>query len=79
MGEGTTHVALDDSKLRIAVGVLRPGEHEPELHEIPNEPRSIRRLFERLQREGPVKACYEAGCLATISTAGSSRSTSTAT
>jgi transposase len=61
MGEGTTHVALDDSKRKIAVGVLRPGKHESDLHEIPNEPRSIRRLFERLLHEGPVKACYEAG------------------
>jgi transposase len=25
-----------------------------------NDPRQIRRLFERLKREGPVAACYEA-------------------
>jgi transposase len=40
-----THVALDD----------------PELREIPNDPRQVRRLFERLLQEAPVRACYEAG------------------
>jgi transposase len=34
---------------------------KPELREIPNEAPQIRRLFERLKREGPVRACYEAG------------------
>jgi transposase len=28
---------------------------------LPNDPQHIRRLFERLKREGPVVACYEAG------------------
>lgn len=61
MDKGTTHVALDDSKRRIVAGILRPGDTQPELREIPNEPQYIRRLFERLKREGPVVACYEAG------------------
>jgi transposase len=61
MGEGTTYVALDDSKRTIVAGILRPGEHEPELREIANEPHAVRRLFERLRRQGPIKACYEAG------------------
>jgi transposase len=59
--KGTTFVALDDSKRKIVAGILRPGATEPELHEIPNEPRLVRRLIERLKREGPVKVCYEAG------------------
>jgi hypothetical protein len=54
-------VALDDSKRRIVAGILRPGAPEPELRERPNDPHHIRRLVERLKREGPVVACDEAG------------------
>jgi transposase len=54
-------VALDDSKRKIIAGILRPEDGLPELREILNDPRQIRRLFERLKREGPVAACYEAG------------------
>lgn len=61
MTKGTTYVALDDSKRKLVVGILRPGDQDPELREMPNEPRQVRRLFERLTREGPVEACYEAG------------------
>ena len=61
MEKNTTYVALDDSKRTIVAGILRPGAERPELREIANDPRQIRRLFERLKREGPVKACYEAG------------------
>ncbi len=57
----TTYVALDDSKRKIVAGILRPGDVQPELREIANDARQIRRLFERLKREGPVAACYEAG------------------
>jgi transposase len=62
MEKDTTYVALDDSKRKIVVGILRPGAEQPELREIVNDPRQIRRLFERLTREGrPLAACYEAG------------------
>ena len=61
MEKDTTYVALDDSKRKIVAGILRPGDTQPELREIANDPRLIRRLFERLNREGPVAACYEAG------------------
>ena len=61
MEKGTTYVALDDSKRKIVTGILRPGAPAPELRELPNDPPHIRRLFERLKREGPVAACYEAG------------------
>lgn len=56
-----THVALDDSKRVIVAGILGPEATQPELREIPNDPRHIRRLFERLLQTGPVHACYEAG------------------
>jgi hypothetical protein len=49
------------SKRRIVTGILRGPNTEPELGEIPNDPQHLRRLFTRLLREGPVKACYEAG------------------
>jgi transposase len=61
MEKNTTYVALDDSKRKIVAGILRPGDTQPELREIANDPRLLRRLFERLKREGPVAACYEAG------------------
>lgn len=61
MDKDTTYVALDDSKRTLVVGILRPGSLEPELREIPNESKLLRRLIERLKREGPVRVCYEAG------------------
>jgi transposase len=61
MGQGTTYVALDDSKDRIVAGILRSGEREPELRPIPNDPTVIQRFFKRLKHEGNVRACYEAG------------------
>ena len=61
MDKDTPYVALDDSKRKIVAGILRPGDGPPELREILNDPRQSRRLFERLKREGPVAACYEAG------------------
>jgi len=56
-----THVALDDSKRVIVAGILRPEATQPDVREVPNEPRQVRRLFERLLQAGPVRACYEAG------------------
>jgi transposase len=61
MQKHITHVALDDSKRTNVAGILRPGSQDPDLRSIPNEPRHLRRLFERLKREGRVVACYEAG------------------
>lgn len=61
MKKDITYAALDDSKKSIVAGVLRPKATEPELRQVPNEPRHLRRFFTRLQREGPVQVCYEAG------------------
>jgi transposase len=61
MKQHITHVAMDDSKRTIVLGILRPRATEPELRSIPNEPRHVRRFFARLQRDGRVLACYEAG------------------
>lgn len=61
MEKGTTFVGLDDSKRKVVVAILRPGAAEPEQREMPKESHLIRRLFQRLAREGAVQACYEAG------------------
>src|SRR5262249_29564207 len=61
MDNRNTYVALDDSKPQVVVAILRPGTTEPEQREMPKEPHLIRRLFQRLAREGTVQACYEAG------------------
>jgi transposase len=61
MEKGTTYGALDDSKRKIVAAILRPNDGPTELRELPNDAYHIRRLFERLKREGPVVACYEAG------------------
>ena len=61
MEKGTTYVARDDSKRRIVAGILRPDAVETRAAGDPDDPHHIRRLFERLKREGPVVACYEAG------------------
>jgi transposase len=57
----TTYVGLDDSKRKLVVAILRPGEREPEQREMPKEPHLIQRVFRRLTREGAVAVCYEAG------------------
>ena len=61
MEKDTIYVALDDSKRKLVIAILRPGATEPEEQEIPKDPPHIQRLFRRLRREGPVQACYEAG------------------
>ena len=61
MKQDTIFVAIDDSKRTLVLGILRPGADAPEMRSIPNEPRHVRRLFDRVKREGPVRVCYEAG------------------
>jgi hypothetical protein len=53
MEKDTTYVALDDSKRTIVAGILRPGHAQPELREIPNDPRLIRRLLHGGLRRPP--------------------------
>jgi hypothetical protein len=38
MDQGTTHVALDDSKRKVVVAILRPGQSEPDQREMAKEP-----------------------------------------
>jgi len=74
----TIYVALDDSKRKLVVAMLRPGATEPDEREIPKDATHITRLFRRLEREGPVQGCYEAGVSGTTSTARSRRAGSRA-
>ena len=62
----TTYVGLDDSKRKLVVAILRPGEREPEQREMPKEPHLIQRLFRRLTR-APSRSATRLGCRATIS------------
>ena len=54
---------MDAHAATIWVAVLAPGAERPEEWQLTNEPRSVKRLAERLKRAaaGPVVACYEAG------------------
>jgi hypothetical protein len=63
----TTYVGLDDSKRKLVVAILRPGEREPEQREMPKEPHLIQRLFRRLTR-APSPFATRLGSRATIST-----------
>ncbi len=41
MKKDATYVALDDRENSIAAGILRPKATEPELRQLPNEPRHL--------------------------------------
>src|SRR5215831_9365807 len=69
----TIYVALDDSKRKLVVAILRPGAPEPEEREIPKDPPHIQRLCRRLQREGPCRRATKRGSRGTTSTARSLR------
>ena len=63
MSQLSTHVGLDVHKKQITVALLRPGESDPVEWTIANEPRAVRRLARRIEREskGQVTCVYEAG------------------
>ena len=54
-------VGMDVHKDSITIAVFRNREPEPlQVDRLPNDERKLRRYFARLQREGDVRACYEA-------------------
>ena len=58
------HVGLDVHKNTIDTSVFKGWSKEPELEKLlPNEWAKIKGFFERLKTNGPVVACYEAGCM----------------
>ena len=63
MEKASTYVGLDVHKKQIVVALLRPGADRPVEWKLSNEPRSVRRLTRRIEREaeGEVLCVYEAG------------------
>lgn len=58
-----TYVGMDVHKKAINVAVLFPGSTQPAEWSLANEPKALKRLVRRLEREAPgeVRCCYEAG------------------
>jgi transposase len=61
MAESTTFVAFDQHAATTVAAVLLPGQRTPVLHPMTSEGRELRRFVGRVQRQGPVRCCYEAG------------------
>jgi transposase len=62
MEKVTTHVGLDVHAERIVIASLEGQSREPVIRDIPNEPKAIRRTFQRLAKETyALSCCYEAG------------------
>ena len=61
MKKPSTFVGADVHASSIALAVWRPDADKPEVSEIPNDPKVIRRTLARLQGAGPLRCCYEAG------------------
>ena len=61
MSRTNFYVGMDVHKESVVVAVLPEGAEEPtEVKRLPNEASKLRRLFDRLAREGEVRGCYEA-------------------
>jgi len=57
-----THVGVDVHLERIVIATLTGQSREPEVRDIPNDPKVIRRTFQRLLAEAyELRCCYEAG------------------
>jgi transposase len=61
MMQSTTIIAFDQHAATTVAAVLLPTQRTPALHPLTSESATILRFIERLQREGPVQCCYEAG------------------
>lgn len=62
MQKVTTWAGLDVHAERIIIATLTGQEGEPEIRDIPNEPKAIRRTFQRLGVGAfELRCCYEAG------------------
>ena len=62
MQKVTTHVGLDVHAERIVIATLVGQAREPEIRDILNEPKAIRRAFQKLAADSyELRCCYEAG------------------
>lgn len=59
--QSTPLIAFDQHAATTVAAVLLPGERTPALHTLTSDSPTILRFVKRLQRQGPVRCCYEAG------------------
>jgi len=59
--QSTTLVAFDQHAATTVAAVLLPAHRTPALHTLTSDSATIVRFVARLQREGPIACCYEAG------------------
>jgi transposase len=61
MAKSTTIIAFDQHAATTVAAVLLPGHRTPALHSLTSDNPTIVRFVERVQRQGAVTCCYEAG------------------
>src|SRR5215468_3238204 len=61
MMQSTTIIAFDHHAATTVAAVLLPGQRTPALRALSSDIPTIQRFVGRLQRQGPVACCYEAG------------------
>jgi transposase len=61
MMKSTTIIAFDQHAATTVAAVLLPGHRTPALHTVASDPATILHFVARVQRQGPVACCYEAG------------------
>jgi transposase len=59
--QSTTIIAFDQHAATTVAAVLLPGDRTPALHPLTSDPSTILRFVSRLQGDGAVRCCYEAG------------------
>lgn len=59
--QSTPLIAFDQHAATTVAAVLLPGQRTPALHTLTSDTPTILRFVRRLQRQGPVQCCYEAG------------------
>lgn len=59
--QSTPVIAFDQHAATTVAAVLLPGQRTPALQALTSEPRTILRFVQRVQRQGAVRCCYEAG------------------
>src|SRR5437899_3986910 len=59
--KSTTIIAFDQHAATTVAAVLLPGQQRPALHSLTSDVPTIERFVTRVQRQGAVRCCYEAG------------------
>jgi transposase len=59
--QSTTIIAFDQHAATTVAAVLLPGHRTPALHSLTSDSPTIQRFVTRVQRQGAVSCCYEAG------------------